>query len=90
MARGTVHEGDARALLDAFDVIRVDCLNGDKRRTGKVAPDGSPDPSVFSTEGDPVGIQVGTAIATWFVERTTSRLQPSVSGTSGDKANGPS
>ena len=29
-----------------------------------MAPDGSPDPSIFSTEGDPVGIQVGTAIAT--------------------------
>ena len=50
--------------LDAFDAIRIDCLNGDKYKTGKVAPDGSPDPSIFSTEGDPVGIQVGTAIAT--------------------------
>ena len=50
--------------LEAFDAVRIDCLNGDKYKTGKVAPDGSPDPSVFSTEGDPVGIQVGTAIAT--------------------------
>ena len=47
-----------------FDAIRIDCLNGDKYRTGKIAPDGSPDPSIFSTVGDPVGIQVGTAIAT--------------------------
>ena len=39
-------------------------MNGDKYTTGKVAPDGSPDPSIFSTEGDPVGIQVGTAITT--------------------------
>ena len=44
--------------------IRVDNLNGDKYRTGKVAPDGSPDPSIFSTPDDPVGIQVGTAVAT--------------------------
>ena len=44
--------------------IRIDCLNGDKYKTGKVAPDGSPDPSIFSSPGDPVGIQVGTAIAT--------------------------
>ena len=51
-------------FLEAFDEIRIDCLNGDKYKTGKVAPDGSPDPSIFSTEGDPVGIQVGTAIAT--------------------------
>ena len=50
--------------LEAFDAIRIDCLNGDKYKTGKVAPDGTPDPSVFSTPSDPVGIQVGTAIAT--------------------------
>ena len=50
--------------LEAFDAVRIDCLNGDKYKTGKVAPDGSPDPSIFSTEGEPVGIQVGTAIAT--------------------------
>ena len=47
-----------------FDAVRIDCLNGDKYKTGKVAPDGSPDPSIFSTKGDSVGIQVGTAIAT--------------------------
>ena len=51
-------------FLDAFDSIRVDCLNGDKFETGKIAPDGSPDPSIFSTQSDPVGIQVGTAITT--------------------------
>ena len=50
--------------IEAFDVIRIDCLNGDKYKTGKVSPDGAPDPSIFSTDGDPVGIQVGTAIAT--------------------------
>ena len=48
--------------LREFDAIRIDSLNGDKYRTGKVAPDGSPDPSIFSTPGDPVGIQVGSAI----------------------------
>ena len=56
--------GMRERYLEAFDVIRVDNLNGDKYRTGKVAPDGSPDPSIFSTPDDPVGIQVGTAIAT--------------------------
>ena len=56
--------GMRERYLEAFDAIRIDCLNGDSRKTGKVAPDGSPDPSIFSTEGDPVGIQVGTAIAT--------------------------
>ena len=61
---GLSFTGMRERYLEAFDAIRVDCLNGDKYKTGKVAPDGTPDPSVFSTEGDPVGIQVGTAIAT--------------------------
>ena len=46
-----------------FDAIWIDCLNGDKYKTGKVTPDGKPDPSVFSTEHNREGIQVGTAIA---------------------------
>ena len=61
---GLSFTGMRERYLEAFDAIRIDCLNGDKYRTGKVAPDGTPDPSIFSTEGDPVGIQVGTAIAT--------------------------
>ncbi len=56
--------GMRERYLEAFDAVRIDCLNGDKYETGKVAPDGSPDPSIFSTREDPVGIQVGTAIAT--------------------------
>ena len=61
---GLSFTGMRERYLEAFDTIRIDCLNGDKYKTGKVAPDGSPDPSIFSTEGDPVGIQVGTAITT--------------------------
>ena len=64
--------GMRERYLDAFDVIRIDNLNGDKYRTGKVAPDGSPDPSIFSTPDDPVGIQVGTAIATLVRKREHS------------------
>ena len=61
---GLAFTGMRERYLDAFDVVRIDCLNGDKYKTGKVAPDGTPDPSIFSTEGGPVGIQVGTAITT--------------------------
>ena len=61
---GLSFTGMRERYLEAFDVLRVDCLNGDKYKTGKVAPDGSPDPSIFSTPDDPIGIQVGTAIAT--------------------------
>ena len=61
---GLSFTGMRERFLEVFDAVRIDCLNGDKYKTGKVAPDGSPDPSVFSSKGDPVGIQVGTAIAT--------------------------
>ncbi|MCY4173450.1 MAG: N-6 DNA methylase [Cyanobacteria bacterium MAG CAR3_bin_5] len=61
---GLSFTGMRERFLEVFDAIRIDCLNGDKYKTGKVAPDGSPDPSVFSSKSDPVGIQVGTAIAT--------------------------
>ena len=61
---GLSFTGMRERYLDAFDAVRIDCLNGDKYKTGKVSPDGLPDPSIFSTEGDPVGIQVGTAITT--------------------------
>ena len=56
--------GMRERYLEAFDAVRIDCLNGDKYKTGKTTPEGKPDPSIFSTPGDPVGIQVGTAIAT--------------------------
>ena len=61
---GLSFAGMRERYLEAFDAIRVDNLNGDKRKTGKTTPDGAPDPSIFSTPGDPVGIQVGTAITT--------------------------
>ena len=61
---GLSFTGMRERYLREFDAIRIDSLNGDKYRTGKVAPDGSPDPSIFSTPVDPVGIQVGTAITT--------------------------
>ena len=56
---GLSFTGMRERYLEAFDAIRIDCLNGDKYKTGKVTPDGTPDPSIFSTPSDPVGIQVG-------------------------------
>ena len=61
---GLSFTGMRERYLEAFDAIRIDCLNGDKYKTGKTTPEGAPDPSIFSTSEDPVGIQVGTAIAT--------------------------
>ena len=66
------HPGMRERFLDAFDTITVDCLNGDKYRTGKLAPDGRPDPSVFSTRANREGIQVGAAVTT-LVRRDEDR-----------------
>ena len=61
---GLSFTGMRERYLEEFDVIRIDCLNGDKFKTGKTTPEGLPDPSIFSTEHNREGIQVGTAIAT--------------------------
>ena len=80
---GLSFTGMRERYLEAFDAIRIDCLNGDKYKTGKTTPDGKPDPSIFSTEHNREGIQVGTAIATLVREAehlpaNTIGLPPSV------------
>jgi hypothetical protein len=59
-------------FLEGFDEIWLDCMNGDSRETGKLTPEGKPDPSVFSTEWNREGIRVGTAIGL-LVKRGRSR-----------------
>jgi hypothetical protein len=54
--------GMRECYLERFDRIWIDCLNGDKYKTGKLTPEGKSDPSIFSTEFNREGIQVGTAI----------------------------
>jgi hypothetical protein len=68
---GLSFTGMRERYLEVFDSITVDCLNGDKFKTGKLTPEGNPDPSVFSTESNREGIQVGTAIAT-LIRRSRS------------------
>jgi hypothetical protein len=55
-------------LLQAFNSIWIDSLNGDSRETGKRTPTGESDPSVFSTPLNPAGIRLGTAVGL-FVRR---------------------
>jgi hypothetical protein len=50
-------------FLSEFDALWFDCMNGDSRETGKLTPEGKPDPSVFSTEFNREGIRVGTTVA---------------------------
>ena len=44
---GLSFTGMRERYLEVFDSITVDCLNGDKFKTGKLTPEGKPDPSVF-------------------------------------------
>jgi len=60
---GLSFTGMRERYLEVFDHIWIDCLNGDKYKTGKLTPDGKPDPSIFSSEFNREGIQVGTAIS---------------------------
>lgn len=65
-----------KRLLDEFDKIWFDCMNGSSRETGKLTPDGKPDPSVFSSKYNPEGIKVGTAIG--LLVRKPERLEQPV------------
>jgi Type ISP C-terminal specificity domain/N-6 DNA Methylase len=59
---GLSFTGMRERYLEVFDKIWIDCLNGDKYKTGKLTPEGEPDPSVFSSDFNPEGIQVGTTV----------------------------
>ncbi len=66
-----------RRFLTEFDTLWFDCMNGDSRETGKLTPEGKPDPSVFSTEYNREGIQIGTTIGL-MVRKATRSKQPVV------------
>ena len=51
-----------KRLCEEFNYAWLDCLNGDSRETGKLTPDGKPDPSIFSTEYNREGIRLGTSV----------------------------
>jgi hypothetical protein len=70
-------------FLREFDSLWFDCLNGDSRETGKLTPEGKPDPSVFSTEYNREGIRVGTAIGTLI---RSSRREPAHSSPKAGKS----
>lgn len=64
-------------LLREFDALWFDNMNGDSRETGKLTPEGKPDPSVFSTDFNREGIRVGTAIGV-MVRRQKRAAAPTV------------
>src|SRR5438445_2084322 len=64
-------------FLAEFDKIWLDCMNGDSRETGKLTPEGRPDPSIFSTEYNREGIRLGTAICV-IVRKCTREKKPTI------------
>ena len=74
---GLSHPGMRERYLEAFSHVWIDSLNGDKYRTGKLTPEGAPDPSIFSTSYNREGIQVGTAVS--LLARTSEHAQTSAS-----------
>lgn len=64
-------------FLGEFDKLWFDCMNGDSRETGKLTPEGKPDPSVFSTEYNREGIRVGTAVCV-IVRKPVRQKKPIV------------
>ena len=60
---GLSFTGMRERYLEQFDCVWIDCLNGDKYKTGKLTPEGEPDPSIFSTDFNREGIQVGAAVS---------------------------
>ncbi|MGH9849919.1 MAG: type ISP restriction/modification enzyme, partial [Blastocatellia bacterium] len=64
-------------FLSEFDALWFDCLNGDSRETGKLTPDGEPDPSVFSTDYNREGIRIGTTVGL-MVRKEKRATQPTV------------
>ncbi|MBM4275962.1 MAG: hypothetical protein FJ134_16105, partial [Deltaproteobacteria bacterium] len=65
-------------FLAEFDALWFDCLNGDSRETGKLTPEGKPDPSVFSTEYNREGIRVGTAVCLMVRKENVAQPPPAV------------
>ena len=59
---GLSHTGMREHYLEAFDVVRIDNLHGD-RIISEYAPDGRTSETVFALQGQSPGIKVGTSIA---------------------------
>ena len=73
---GLSFAGMRERYLEAFDVIRVDNLNGDRYKTGKYDSRWRAGPEHLSPRRASPGIQVGTAIATLLSQgRCTSLLR---------------
>ncbi len=68
---GLSFTGMRERYLEAFDVVRIDNLHGD-RIISEYAPDGRTSETVFALPGQSSGIKVGTSIALFSKSGTTA------------------
>ena len=74
---GLSFTGMRERYLEAFDVVRIDSLHGD-RIISEYAPDGRTSETVFALQGQSPGIKVGTSIA--LLSRSGDVAGPSTGG----------
>ena len=79
--------GMRERYLEAFDAVRIDCLNGDKYKTGKVAPDGSPDRASFRAKAIRSASRSGPPSRRWCARPNIRPPMMSNSAISGGKPN---
>ena len=65
-------------FLEVFDAIRIDNLNGDKYKTGKVTPEGEPDPSIFRPRTIRSASRWGPPWRPWCARRATATAPPTM------------
>ena len=70
---GLSFTGMRERYLEAFDAVRIDCLNGDKYKTGKTTPEGAPDPSIFSIAGPRWAYRSARRLQRWCGRPITRR-----------------
>lgn len=84
---GLSFTGMREHFLDAFDQIWIDSLNGDKYKTGKLTPDGQPDPSVFSTPSILKVFRLARRSQRWYAKHSIRVRITSTSAISGAAPN---
>ena len=84
---GMSFTGMRERYLEAFDAVRIDCLNGDKYKTGKVAPDGSPTRASFRPKAIRSAFRSAPPSRRWCARPNTCPPMTLDSGISGGKPN---
>ena len=87
---GLSFTGMRERYLEAFDAIRIDCLNGDKYKTGKTTPEGTPDPRSSPHQETLWASRWAPPSPPWSGRPTTPPPNPWVFATCGGRPSGKS